>query len=241
MPALTRLTTSQPLLLAMASHPRLGLLTAAAVTGAAALDGREPKELGLVFGTVLVGQAILGWHNDYVDRKRDAEHDRSRKPLADGRLDEGTVGFVIASAVLLVVPLAVVAGTIAGAAYLASVLVGMFSNLPVLRRTAFSWLPWAASYALLPAYLSYGGWGGDFRGDPPTYAITAAAAALGVGVHFVAALPGLVDDNKDNSHSLPLRVALKTGAPRLLLISTVYTVLAAAAVAVAAITAGLHQ
>lgn len=241
MSALTRLTTSQPLLLAMASHPRLGLLTAAAVTGAAAVDGREPKELGLVFVTVLLGQAILGWHNEYVDRKRDTEHDRSHKPLADGRLEEGTVAFVIASAVLLVVPLAVVAGTFAGAAYLASLLVGMFSNLPVLRRTPLSWLPWAASYGLLPAYLSYGGWGGDFRGDPPTYAITIAAAALGVGVHFISSLPGLVDDNKDGSRSLPLQVALKTGAPRLLLISSVYTVVAAGAVAAAALTVGLHQ
>ena len=36
-----------------------------------------------------------------------------------------------------------------------------------LRKGFFSWLPWAAAYALYPAFLSYGGWGGQEKGAPP--------------------------------------------------------------------------
>ena len=37
----------------------------------AALSGRAPREIALVALTVLLGQAVLGWHNDLVDRERD--------------------------------------------------------------------------------------------------------------------------------------------------------------------------
>ena len=53
-------------------------------------------------------------------------------------------------------------------------------------------------------------------GDPPEISITVLAGALGVCVHFLRALPGLVADNRDGFRHLPLRVALKIGAPRLL-------------------------
>ena len=49
-----------------------------------------------------------------------------------------------------------------------------------------------SSYALYPAFLSYGGWGGDAAGDPPEIVMTVLAALLGVGVHVLRALPGLV-------------------------------------------------
>ena len=77
----------------------------------------------------------------------------------------------------------------------------------VLRRSAFSWLPWAAAYGLLPAFLSYGGWGGRAEGDPPTVVLTVLAALLGVAVHVLLALPDLVDDNADGLRHLPLRLA----------------------------------
>ncbi|MDN5895261.1 MAG: hypothetical protein L0H93_14710, partial [Nocardioides sp.] len=99
----------------------------------------------------------------------------------------------------------------------------------------------AATFGLLPAFLSYGGWAGDGAGGPPTPAITISAALLGIGVHLMWSLPGLVNDNVDDSRSLPLRIALKTGAPRLLVISVLFTVLAATAVLISALTVGLVQ
>jgi len=84
-------------------------------------------------------------------------------------------------------------------------------------------VPWVLQFGLYPAYLAYGGWNGTGPDTPPTVAMTVLAGLLGLGVHFLRALPGLVPDNADGLRSLPLRVALKTGAARLLLISGVFT------------------
>ncbi len=229
-----------PVLLVRTAHPRQALLTAIGVAGAAALAGRTSRELGLVFLTVLVGQAILGWHNDLVDRRRDAAHERPGKPLAQGTLDPGTVWFTLTCAVFLVIPLSIANGVTAGSAYLLAVAVGLLANV-VLRKGLLSWLPWAVQFALYPAFLSYGGWGGAFEGNPPEIAITVLAALLGVGVHVLRALPGLVDDNEDGYRHLPLRIALKIGATRLLVLGSVYTVAVLVALLLTGNAVGLSQ
>jgi 4-hydroxybenzoate polyprenyltransferase len=229
-----------PVHLVRAAHPLHALLTALALAGAALADGRPLREAGLVAATVLVGQAVIGWHNDLVDRRRDGGRDRPGKPVAAGVVDPGTVWFAVACGALLVVPLALANGLTAGAAYLISVAVALAGNL-LLRGSALSWLPWAASYALLPAFLSYGGWGGAADGDPPTIVMTVLAALLGVAVHVLLALPDLVADNEDGLRHLPLRLALRVGAPRLLWITVALTVFLAASLVVAGATVGLRQ
>ncbi len=234
------LDRSLPVQLLRAAHPRQALLTAVGVAVAAALSGRPGREVLLVLGTVLVGQAIVGWHHDIVDRARDARHEIPGKPVGEGLLDPGTVWFAIACAVLLVVPLSVAAGVPAGTSYLLVVLIGLFGNV-ALRKGWLSWLPWAASFALYPAYLSYGGWNGSGSDTPPEVAITVVAALLGVGVHVLRSLPGLVVDNQDGYRSLPLRIAMKTGATRLLVAGCAYVVLVLFALLVVAQQVGLAQ
>ena len=229
-----------PVLLLRAAHPRQALLTALAVAGVAALDGRVLREVGVVFATVLVGQAMIGWHNDLVDRSRDQDDERPRKPLADGSLEPGTVWFAVACGALLVVPLSITSGVVAGAAYLVALLVGLLGNV-LFRGGWLSWLTWAVSFALYPAYLSYGGWGGAYRGDPPEIAITVLAGVLGVCVHVLRALPGLVQDNRRGRRHLPLRLALKIGAPRLLYLTIAATLLVVAGLAVVGTQVGLSQ
>jgi len=236
-----RLRDLTPLLLVRAAHPRQAVLTAVGLTVAAALAGRPSRELLLVLGTVLVGQVVLGWFNDLVDRGRDARHRRTGKPLADGRLDPGTLWFCLALAVFLVVPLSVANGLYAGIAYLSSLAVGLLGQWVWLRKGFFSWLPWAAAYGLYPAFLSYGGWGGQERGAPPELLVTALAALLGIGVHFLTALWGLVPDNEDRWTYLPLRLGLKIGASRLLWVAGTYTVLVLVALAFAGTYVGLAQ
>lgn len=229
-----------PVLLGRAAHPRQQLLTALGMAAAAAVSGRPPREVGLVAATVLVGQAVLGWDNDLTDQERDRHDERPGKPLAAGLLDRGTLGFAQACAVLLLVPLSFSSGIAAGSAYLLSVVIGVLGNR-VLRSGRWSWLPWATAFALYPAYLSYGGWGGAARGHPPTVAMTVAAALLGVGVHVLVALPGLVDDNRAGRRHVPLRLALRVGAPRLLVLSGVYVVVVLAAIALVGATVGLSR
>jgi 4-hydroxybenzoate polyprenyltransferase len=229
-----------PLELARAAHPRHALLTALALAGAAVVSGRPLREAGLVAATVLVGQAVIGWHNDLVDRRRDAARGRPGKPVAAGTVEPGTVWFAATCGVLLVVPLALANGLTAGAAYLISVAVALAGNV-LLRSSALSWVPWAASYGLLAAFLSYGGWGGASDGDPPTVVVTVLAALLGVAVHVLLALPDLVADNDDGLRHLPLRLALRTGAPRLLWITIAVAVFLVASLGVAGATVGLRQ
>ena len=119
------------------------------------------------------------------------------------------------------------------------------------KRTVLSWLPYAVSFGLLPAFLSYGGLGGGMHGGPPTIAMTVLAALLGVGIHFLTTLgqgerltvrrADLVEDKETGVRHLPLRVAMRIGAPKLLWVSMAWTALVAAGIVVAGLTVGVTQ
>ena len=226
--------------LVLSSHPLPTAAMTIGVTAAAALSGRPAEQCALVAATVLSGQVTIGWLNDLIDRHRDKQVGREDKPIAMGWIDPSTVTFAIACVVLLVIPLSVSNGTVAGIAHLIAVASAWVYNL-LLKKTRLSFLPFAVSFGLLPAFLSYGGLGGGLHGGPPTIAITVAAALFGIGVHFLNALPDLVQDNETGVRHLPLRIALKIGAPKLLVVSSIYTALAAAGFVVAALTVGLVQ
>lgn len=232
------LATLTPVLLLRAAHPCQALLTALLLAAAALMAGRELREVGLVALTVLVGQATLGWDNDLVDRARDQRHDLSGKPVAQGSLDPGTVWFTLTCALLLVVPLSVSHGRIAGGAYLLSLLVALVGHR-VGRRSVLSFVPWVVGFALWPAFLAYGGWAGVGSDTPPTVAMTVLAGLLGLGVHVLRALPGLVQDNADGWRSLPLRIALRTGTPRLLVLAGAGTALVGVAMLITGQSVGL--
>jgi 4-hydroxybenzoate polyprenyltransferase len=157
-----------------------------------------------------------------------------------GWIDPGTVTFATAVVTLVVIPLSFANGTAAGLAHLGFVLSGWAYDVR-LKQTVLSWLPYAVGFGLLPAFLSYGGLGGGMHGAPPTIAMTVLAAMLGVGIHFLNTLPDLVEDRDAGMRHLPLRVALRIGAPRLLAISVALTAVTAVALVVAALTVGLRQ
>lgn len=231
------MATVPALLLVRAAHPRQAVATAVALGAAAAVSGRPLREAALVAATVLVGQSVLGWLDDLADRSRDARH-RPDRPVASGRLDPGTVWFAVACGVLLVVPLAVANGRAAAAAYLASLVVAALGDR-LLHARPLSFVPWMVSFGLLPTFLAYGGWGGVGTTTPPTVTMTALAAALGLTVHVLLALPGLVHDHEEGERSLPLLLALRTGTPRLLVLASVATGVLAVAVLFTGQTVGL--
>ena len=223
-----------------AAHAKQALTTALAMGLAAAVAGRAAREAAVVALTVLIGQAVLGWVNDVVDRRRDIAHKVEGKPLANGKLSTEAVWYAIVVGICLLVPMAITSGIKAGCIYLASVAVGVLGNV-LLRTGFFSWWSWAVSYAMLPAYLSLGGWGGQAEGHPPEVAIVALAALLGVGVHFMRSVWGLVADHEDGWTYLPLKVGLKLGATRLLALSTLYSTLVVIGIVIAASRVGLSQ
>jgi 4-hydroxybenzoate polyprenyltransferase len=230
----------QAVSLVLASHPLPTLAMTVALAAAAALSGRAAVEVGLVAVTILTGQLTVGWINDVVDRERDRQVGRQDKPVAMGWIDPGTVVFATACAVLLVIPLSIANGTAAGIAHLAAVVSAWLYNF-WFKRTVLSWLPYAVSFGLLPAFLSYGGLGGGMHGAPPTIAMTVLAGLLGIGIHFLNVLPDLVEDRETGVMHLPLRIALRIGAPKLLWISTAWTALVGAGIVIAALTVGLRQ
>jgi 4-hydroxybenzoate polyprenyltransferase len=238
MPTTTRRSTVVSLLLSC--HPLPAAAMTVGLTLAAALTGRSGRECLLVAATVAAGQLTVGWLNDVVDADRDRLAGRRDKPVALGWISPRTVLVATAGATVAVVPLSLANGTVAGLAHLVWVASAWAYNLH-LKRTLLSWLPYVVGFGALPAFLSYGGWGPGDHGGPPTVAITVATALFAVGVHFLNALPDLVEDDDLGLRHLPLRVALRIGAPLLLRISTVFTVLAALAVLVAALTVGLRS
>jgi 4-hydroxybenzoate polyprenyltransferase len=226
--------------LVLAAHPLLSATVAAGVAVAAALSGRSLREVGLVFVTVLVGRLTAGWLNDVADRERDIAVDRQDKPVARAWVHPGTVTFTVACATCLLVPLSISNGTVAGVAHLLSVAAAWAYNTRV-KLTALSWAPWAVSFGLLPTFLSYGGWGGGVHGGPPNLVMTLLAALLGVGVHVALALTDLVGDNRNGVRSLPVLVALKIGAAKLLVVTGAFNLLVLGGLLVAGLTVGLHR
>ena len=71
--------------------------------------------------------------------------------------------------------------------------------------------------------------------------MTLLAALLGIGVHFLRSIWGLVADNEDGWTYLPLRLGLRLGATRLLALTSTYLVAVLVALAVAGSMTGLSQ
>ena len=226
--------------LLLACHPLPAAAMTVALTVAATLMGRSGPECLLVAATIFTGQLTVGWINDVVDAERDRRTGRRDKPVALGWIDPGTVNRATVGMALLVIPLSFANGTASGIAHLAAVLSAWAYDL-YLKQTVLSWLPYAVSFGLLPAFLSYGGLGLGLHGAPPTLAMTATAALLGIGIHFLNTLPDLEEDNAMGVRHLPLLVSLRIGTPRLRWISTAFTVAAAAAMVTAALTVGVRQ
>jgi 4-hydroxybenzoate polyprenyltransferase len=230
----------QTISLLLACHPLPVVAMTVALTIAAALSGRSGTECALVAATIFSGQLTVGWINDVVDADRDRQTGRQDKPVAMGWIEPGTVNFATTCMFLVCVPLSVANGTASGIAHIAAVLSAWMYNF-YFKSTVFSWLPYAVSFGLLPAFLSYGGLGGGLHGSPPTIAMTVLAALLGVGIHFLNTLPDLVSDDETGVRHLPLRIALRIGAPRLLWISLAFTALVSAGIIVTGLTIGLRQ
>ncbi|MGO4255577.1 UbiA family prenyltransferase [Marmoricola sp. RAF53] len=223
-----------------ASHPRQAVFFAAAVGILAAVDGRPGREALSAAAAVLVVQLALGLDNDLADAEHDYRAQTPGKPIAGGLVEPSSASYWMAVLILLAIPLSVQNGAVAGAALLATLPIGWLHN-HLLHRGPWSFVGWTLSFGLVPAFLAYGGWAGGMHGSAPTWAVTVAAAALGFCVHLVTTLGDLVTDNKSGARNLPLRIALRIGAPRLLLVTVALTALSLAGLVLAVLSVGLRQ
>jgi 4-hydroxybenzoate polyprenyltransferase len=226
--------------LARCTHPKQAVLFSVAMGILAAVAGRPGNEALLVGLAVLTVQLSLGLSNDLCDERHDQRAETTGKPLAAGRVDRSSASYWMMVLILVSVPLAATSGLVAGAALLITLPVGWAHNR-WLHRTSGSFVGWALTFALYPAFLAYGGYGGRIHGSAPSWTLTALAAALGLCVHFVTSLGDLVADNKSGARTLPLQIALRLGAPRVLFLTVFATGVTVLGLVIAAESVGLHH
>jgi 4-hydroxybenzoate polyprenyltransferase len=223
--------------LSRAVHPRQALAFAVVVGTLVALTGRPGREILVSAAAVFVAQLIMGLVNDVLDVDRDRMGGARNKPIAEGIVPAGNASFAIVVLLLLVIPLSLQNGTEAGMYLLATLVVGYVHNR-WLHTTPLSWVGWSATFALLTFFVTYGGWGRDTDGSAPLTSFVLLCALLGFCVHFLTSLPDLVVDNQASLKNLPLRIALRTGAPRLMVVAIAATVIVVAAIVLSTAQAG---
>jgi 4-hydroxybenzoate polyprenyltransferase len=152
---------------------------------ASALFGQVGIQLLFVAVATAAGQASVGWVNDYVDAQTDIAFNRAHKPSVRYSLEPEALKGPISTALIVLVPFSfLAAGWIGGVAHVLAVASAQIYNL-YLSRTVWSWLPYAASFSLLPVFISqsisFDLW--------PSWQIVGMAVCVGVGAHILNALP----------------------------------------------------
>ena len=203
------------------THPVPSAAVTVLATVMSAVAGRSAAGCALVAAAVLTGQVSIGWCNDLVDRNRDRAAGRTDKPLATGVVPPRLVAVACGLAATACVPLSLASGWRAGVAHLLGVAGGWAYDLGV-KRTVWSWLPYAGSFALLTAFVTLG-----LPGHPaPPAWLVVAGALLGTGAHFLNVVPDVEADLAAGVRGLPQRL----GAARAAVVGAV--LLAAAVVVV---------
>lgn len=205
-PAILRRVRTLSRLLA-AAHPLPSVAVTLLATAVSAAAGRSPWGCALVAATVLSGQLSIGWSNDLVDRVRDTQAGRADKPIATGAVPVRTATVACALALVATVPLSFANGIAAGTAHVLGVAGGWAYNLG-LKRTWASFLPYAASFGLLTAFVTLG-----LPGAPaPAPWVVAAGALLGTGAHFLNVVPDVAADLAAGVRGLPQRLGATAAA-----------------------------
>lgn len=193
--------------LAGATHPLPSVAVTGFATALSAVAGRSAGGCVLVAAAVLTGQLSIGWCNDLLDRERDLAAGRQDKPLATGTVPASLVAVACGLAAVACVPLSLASGWWAGTAHLLGVAGGWAYDLGV-KRTRWSWVPYAASFGLLTAFVTLG-----LPGHPaPPVWLAGAAALLGTGAHFLNVVPDIDADLAAGVRGLPQRLGAARSA-----------------------------
>lgn len=191
--------------LLLASHPGPTVVVTVIALGLGIGLGYPPGRLVLLALAILFGQLSIGWSNDWLDAARDRAVERADKPAARGDVPVATVrasAFIaLGIGLLLTLPLGVGALLI----HAVAIASGWAYNLG-LKSTAYSWVPFAVAFGLLPAIATLG------QEQPawPQWWVYAAGALLGVAAHVTNVLPDLEDDARTGIRGLPHRLGARS-------------------------------
>jgi 4-hydroxybenzoate polyprenyltransferase len=185
--------------LVRACHPEPTAAVTAATAVLAFAMGRPVAGVAEVAVAMLAAQLAVGWSNDAIDARRDAAVGRTDKPIPGGQVSRRAVTVAAVVAGVATAPLAWLSGPAAAATLLLALGSAVLYNWP-LKSTPLSALPFAVSFAALPAFVALS------RGTPPPVWLPLACGLLGVGAHFANVLPDLDDDARTGVRGLPHRL-----------------------------------
>lgn len=186
-----------------AAHP-IPAASVTVLTGALTAGlGASFSRVALATASMALGQASVGWCNDYVDRFRDAAAGRRDKPVATG---EAAPSVVIRAAVACLVasPLVAVALGPAEAIVLATALASAWLYNLGLKATWFSWAPYVVSFGLLVVFAWLAA-----RDELPPGWIVLTASLLAFAAHLTNVIPDLQADEAEGIRGLPHRLGLR--------------------------------
>lgn len=187
--------------LVRATHALPSLAVTAFFSATALAAGLDVGRSALLAAAVLVGQASIGWANDYVDAPLDRAAGRRDKPVPTDAVSAELVGWCARVALVAAVPLSLALGWRPGAAHLVAVGFAWLYDL-WLKRTWASAVPFAVSFGFVPVIIAT-----MLPGHPlPRATIVAAAAACGVAAHFANTLPDVEADARTGVRGLPQRI-----------------------------------
>jgi 4-hydroxybenzoate polyprenyltransferase len=173
-----------------ACHPLPTLAVTSVVALLSSAAGRAPGGVVLMALATLVGQLSVGWCNDAYDAPRDRAAARTEKPTVRDDVTPWLLWRLALGALVLTVPLSyAAAGVLGGTAHVVAVLSAWAYDL-ALKTTVLSWLPYAVSFGLVPAFVTLG----LTPAQQPATWLSGAAALLGVAAHLANALPDLESD-----------------------------------------------
>jgi 4-hydroxybenzoate polyprenyltransferase len=163
--------------------------------------GQSAGRCAVTAAAILTGQLSVGWCNDAFDARRDIAAGRRGKPVVDGAVSVTAVWVAAFVALALCVLLSFACGLWAGAVHLAGVATAWAYDLR-LKATAWSWAPYAAGFAALPAFVALG-----LPGHPwPAWWVVTAGALVGVGAHLGDVLPDIRADLAAGVRGWPQRL-----------------------------------
>jgi 4-hydroxybenzoate polyprenyltransferase len=223
--------------LVQATHALPSLAVTAFFTAVALAAGMGSGRSALLALAVLVGQASIGWANDFLDAGRDRAAARADKPIARGQVNDGVVGACAAVALVADVPLSLLVGWRAGAAHLIAVGSAWMYNLQ-LKYSWASWAPYVLSFGLVPVIVAAG-----LPGSPlPQATLVAAGSCCGIAAHFANTVGDAADDALTGVRGLPQRMgpaASTVIAAGFVAVASVLLVVATAAAVPALVAAGV--
>ena len=215
--------------LAQACHqgPTLAVTTVVAALSAAA--GREAAGVALMAAATFAGQLSVGWCNDANDADRDLRAGRDEKPTVRGDVTAAVLwrGAALALAATVVLSY-LAAGPVGGSAHVLAVASAWTYNLE-LKTTVLSPLPYAVSFGLVPAFVTYG----LTPPSPPAAWLVATCALLGVGAHLANAIPDVESDERVGAGGLVTAIGVRAAAVTSLACLVTAVALLAAQLAVA--------